>query len=135
MATNTTQLAEQSTQTATTQQRGRTSELVNRMPVDIYEDAEGITLQADMPGVSKERLNVHVDGESLLLEGQVQFNLPEEAKALYADIRSSTYRRSFVLSRELEAEKIEANLKDGVLTVRVPKRAEARPRKIAVRSM
>jgi len=134
MATNTSQVAEQGTQTGATQQRARTSEVLNRMPVDIFEDNDGITLQADMPGVSKDRLNVHVDGDSLLVEGQVQFNLPEHAKALYADIRSSTYRRSFVLSRELQTDKIEANLKDGVLTVRIPKRAEVRPRKIEVKT-
>jgi HSP20 family protein len=103
-----------------------------RPPVDIYEDSNGITLQADMPGVSRERLEVRVDGNSLLIEGTMQLELPEQSEALYADVRSNVYRRSFLLSRELEAEKIEANLKDGVLTVKIPKRAELRPRKIEV---
>jgi HSP20 family protein len=134
MATNTSQVAAQGAQTGAMPQRSSAAEVVNRMPVDIYEDSEGITLQADMPGVSKERLNVHVDGESLLLEGKVEFDLPEQAKALYADVHSTTYRRSFVLSRELETDKIEANLKDGVLTVHIPKRAEIRPRKIQVQT-
>jgi HSP20 family molecular chaperone IbpA len=48
-------------------------------------------------------------------------------------VRSTFYRRSFVLSDELETEKTQANLKDGVLTVRIPKRAEVRPRRIEVR--
>ena len=116
------------------QRRGGISESPIRPPVDIFEDDDGITLQADMPGVSKDRLTVRVDGNSLLLEGSVQFDLPEQAEALYADVRSSLYRRSFALSRELETEKIEANLKDGVLTVRIPKRAELRPRKIEVQA-
>jgi len=73
-----------------------------------------------------------VDGNTLLLEGTVQFELPEQAEALYADVRSTVYRRSFVLSRELEAEKVQANPRDGVLTVRIPKRLELRPRKIEV---
>lgn len=53
---------------------------------------------------------------------------------LYADVRSAVYRRSFMLSNEFEASKIDANLKDGVLTVRIPKRPELRPRRIEVRS-
>jgi HSP20 family molecular chaperone IbpA len=55
-------------------------------------------------------------------------------EALYADVRVTHYRRSFTLSGELEPDKIEASLKDGVLTVRIPKRAELRPRKIEVRA-
>lgn len=113
-------------------QHGRASEAVTRAPVDIFEDSDGITLVADMPGVSKERLTVRIDADTLVLEGQVQFDLPEQSEALYADLRSSGYRRNFVLSRELDSEKIEAQLKDGVLRVRVPKRAELRARKIEV---
>jgi HSP20 family molecular chaperone IbpA len=55
-------------------------------------------------------------------------------EALYADVRVTHYRRSFTLSGELEPDKIEASLKDGVLTVRIPKRAELRPRKIEVQA-
>jgi HSP20 family protein len=114
--------------------RSRTSEALMRAPVDIYETSEGIVLEADMPGVSKERLTVRVDGETLVLEGSVQFELPEQAEAIYADVRSTLYRRNFVLGRELDAEKIQAQLKDGVLRVTIPKRAELRPRKIEVQS-
>jgi HSP20 family protein len=116
------------------QQHSRASEAVLRAPVDIFEDSEGITLEADMPGVSKERLTLRVDGDTLVLEGQVQFNLPEQSEALYADVRASGYRRNFVLGRELDREKIEAQLKEGVLRVRIPKRAELRARKIEVQS-
>lgn len=113
-------------------QRAQSAEAPIRPPVDIWEDKEGITLCADMPGVSKDRLNLRIDGTNLIVEGQVQFELPENAEALYADVRSSLYRRSFSLSGELETGKIEASLKDGVLTVRIPKRTELRPRKIEV---
>jgi HSP20 family molecular chaperone IbpA len=113
-------------------QRAQGAEAPVRPPVDIWEDKDGITLCADMPGVSKDRLNLRVDGNNLIVEGQVQFELPQNAEALYADVRSSLYRRSFSLSGELETGKIEASLKDGVLTVRIPKRAELRPRKIEV---
>ncbi len=103
-----------------------------RPPVDIWEDKEGITLCADMPGVSKDSLNLRVEGNNLIVEGQVQLELSHEAEALYAEVRSSLYRRIFALSGELETGKIEASLQDGVLTVRIPKRAELRPRKIEV---
>jgi HSP20 family molecular chaperone IbpA len=114
-------------------QRARANEAVLRAPVDIFETSENLVLMADMPGVSKERLEVRVDGETLLLEGKVQFQLPEHSEAVYADVRSTAYRSSFVLSRELDTDKIQANLKDGVLTVRIPKHAALRPRKIEVR--
>lgn len=114
--------------------RAQSSEPAMRPAVDIFETEEGITLHADMPGVSKDRLNVRVEGTNLLVEGRIGITPHEQMQALYADVRSATYRRSFLLSNELEAGKIDANLKDGVLTVRIPKRAELRPRRIEVRA-
>ena len=102
-------------------------------PADVFEDADGITLQLDMPGVARERLNLQTDNNSLLIEGTAQLDMPQGMAALYADVRSTFYRRSFVLSDELLTDKTEANLKDGILTVRIPKRAEVRPRRIEVR--
>ena len=102
--------------------------------VDIFETDDGITLQADMPGVSKEGLNLRMDGTNLLVEGTIGIVPEQKMSALHADVRSTLYRRSFVLGNELEAGNIDANLKDGVLTVRIPKRPELRPRKIEVRS-
>jgi HSP20 family protein len=116
-----------------TEVQKREPELVLRPPVDIFEDAEGITVLADMPGVSKERLNIEVDKDMLLVEGEAKLSMPEGMEALYADIRSTRYRRSFALSGELQTDAIEASLKDGVLSVRIPRRAELRPRKIEVR--
>ena len=110
-------------------------ETVLRPPVDILEDAEGITLHADMPGVSKERVNVHLDGTTLLLEGTVRF---ANAAQVAADERTeerrvtTRYRRRFALGRELEPNRIEATVKDGVLAVRIPKRAESRLRRIEI---
>ncbi len=103
-----------------------------RPPVDIFEDSTGITLQADMPGVSKELLNVHIENDTLSIEGKAQLQMPEGMEALYADVRSTQYQRSFSLSKELAGDKIEANLKDGVLTLRIPKREKFQPRKIEV---
>ncbi len=115
-------------------QETRENIAILRPPVNVYEDAAGITLQADMPGVSKDGLRLQVDQDSLLIEGDVQLNMPEGMEALHADVRATRYSRSFALSRELETADIDAGLKDGVLTLRIPKRAEVRPRKIEVRA-
>jgi len=120
--------------TPDTQRRNVVAESVLRPLVDIYETREGITMQADMPGVSKEQLNLRVEGNSLLVEGTIGIAPQEQMTALYAEVRSTLYRRSFLLSNELETGKIEANLKDGQLTVRIPKRAELRARRIEVQS-
>ena len=100
--------------------------------VDVFEDGSGITLLADMPGVPREQLELKVEGETLLIEGAVQPRTPENLEALYAEVRVPRYRRGFTLSRELDTTRIEANLKDGVLTLRIPKQAHAQPRRIAV---
>jgi HSP20 family molecular chaperone IbpA len=109
-------------------------EVFLRPATDIFEDEAQITLVADMPGVSRERLNVQVDHDTLLLEGAIDVPGAAELQALHADVRAGSYRRSFVLSQELDAERIEATLKDGVLQVRIPKRAELRARRIAVQA-
>lgn len=100
--------------------------------VDVFEDASGITLLADMPGVPKEQLELKVEGDALLIEGGVQARTPDGLEAIYAEVRVPRYRRSFTLSRELDSTRIEANLKDGVLNLRIPKQAHAQPRRIAV---
>jgi len=102
--------------------------------VDIFENESGITLQADMPGVSRDRLDVHVDSDTLTIEGRADIPMPEGMDAMYADIRSTRYQRGFSLSRELDTGRIEAGLKDGVLTLHIPKREEHRPRRIEVRT-
>ena len=104
----------------------RESRSVLQPPVDICEDANGISLTADMPGVSRDRLNIQVDNDTLLIEGEAKLDMPEGMKPLYADVRSTHYRRSFALSSELETDNIEASLKDGVLSLRIHKRPESR---------
>jgi len=95
----------------------RDNEALLQPPVDIYEDAEGITLLADMPGVSAERLNIQIDKDTLVIEGESKLDMPEGINPLYADIRASRYRRSFALSSELDTDNIDASLKDGVLNL------------------
>ena len=100
--------------------------------VDVLEDDAGITLLADLPGVPKDQLELRVDGDALVVEGVMGRFTPETLEPVYAEVRLPRYRRSFALSRELDASRIEANLKDGVLTLRIPKQAHAQPHRISI---
>lgn len=102
-------------------------------PADVLEDRDGITLYLDMPGVSKEQLNVQADQNTLVIEGEVKIAMAQDMEALYAEIQSTRYHRSFTLSGELDAEKTVASVSNGVLCVKIPLRAELRPRKIEVK--
>ncbi len=114
------------------QQTGRDADYPLVPPADVLEDSDGITLYVDMPGVSKEGLKVEADKNTLVIEGELQFSMPPGMEALYAELQSNRYRRTFTLSGELDAERTVANLKNGVLSVTIPLRAEVRPRKIDV---
>jgi len=85
-----------------------------------------------MPGVSRDRLQVQVDGNNLAIEGQAAIEMPEGMEAFHADVHTTRFRRSFTLSNELDSGNINAEMKDGVLTLHLPKRAELQPRKIEV---
>jgi len=113
---------------------GREVDQPMRMPVDIFEDETGITVLADMPGVSRERLDVQIDNNTLSIQGKTEVPVPDGMEALYADVRSTLFQRSFALSSELDGGKADASLKDGVLALRIPKREEHKARKIEVRT-
>lgn len=100
--------------------------------VDVFEDASGITLLADLPGVPREQLDIEIDGETLTIDGTVAIDTPDELQTLYSEVRVPRYRRSFTLSSELDRSRIAASLKDGVLRLRVPKQAQAQARRIEV---
>lgn len=101
--------------------------------VNIIENETGFTLTAEMTGVPKENIQVNVENNSLILEGTVSLTLPDNLQITYSEMPSATrYRRVFTLSRDLDASKIEAVQKNGVLTVSIPKAEHAQPRKIAV---
>ena len=102
--------------------------------VDVFEDESGITVLADLPGVPRDKLELKVEGDTLLVEGVVQPQTPEGLEAVYAEVRVPRFRRTFSLSRELDTQRIDANLKDGVLTLRIPKQEHAQPRRIAVQA-
>ncbi len=101
-------------------------------PVDVVEDKTGITLYADLPGVAKDGLDVHIEADSLSIEGELGLALPDSLSASHAEVQATRYRRTFALSKELDASKMEAEYRHGVLRIRIPKGADAQPRRIAV---
>jgi HSP20 family molecular chaperone IbpA len=101
-------------------------------PVDVVEDAGGITVHADLPGVPRERLDVHVDGDVLVIEGAIAVEMPKELEATHIEVGLPRYRRVFSLSKELDPQRLTAELKHGVLTVRIQKAEHAKPRKIRI---
>ena len=104
-------------------------------PVDIFEDDAGITVLADLPGVSREQLGVRVEGDSLIIEASAHsIAVPQGMELVYSEAQFPAYRRQFTLSRELDPSRIEAALKDGVLRLTIPKAEEAKPRRIEVRA-
>jgi HSP20 family protein len=104
-------------------------------PVDVYENDNAITLLADLPGVTRDQLNLRVDGETLLIEATASAaSTPAEMELVYGELQCPAYRRQFTLSRELDAGRIEAQLRDGVLRLTIPKAEEARPRRIQVQA-
>lgn len=102
-------------------------------PVNVIEDANGITLFADLPGVPKDKLGLQVEADTLTIEGEVSFMMPEGMESLHAEVSLPRYRRVFTLSKELDTEQVAAEFSDGVLKLRIPKAAHAQPRKIEIR--
>ena len=103
-------------------------------PVDVIEDSNGITLYADLPGVPKEKLALRVEGDTLLVEAEMALTLPAGIEASHAEVQRTRYRRAFTLSRELDPDKVAAELSQGVLRVRIPKAAHAQARRITVQA-
>ena len=96
-------------------------------PVDVIEDASGITLYADLPGVPKDKLDVHVEADTLTISGETDVPMPQGMAATHAEVNLPRYRRTFTLSKELDPEKLSAELKNGVLRLRIDKAVHAQP--------
>lgn len=119
---------------AVTQQTAQAPEEAALRPaVDVIEDAAGITLYADMPGVAKDKLNLQVEADTLTIEGEVSLDMPEGMEAAHAELNVPRYRRVFTLSKELDTDKISAAFTEGVLKLRIPKVEHAQPRRIEVK--
>lgn len=102
--------------------------------VDIFEDARAVTLLADLPGVAKEKLDIKVHDGSLTIEAESMVPVPPNLALSHAEVRAPYFSRRFTVSEDFDTSRIEASLKDGVLKLTIPRRDEAKPRRIEVRT-
>jgi len=101
-------------------------------PTDIFESDDVLTLVMEMPGVDREAVDVNVENGVLRVEGRLDFSKYEGMQPVYTEYNIGHYRRSFSLSNKIDQSKIGAEMKDGVLTITLPKAEEAKPRKISI---
>ncbi len=109
----------------------------SRLPVNIYTDAEGYTFVAVVPGVKADELSIEAEGNVVKLSGEIiapAISADEKVRTLRNEIAYGKFNRAFELPEEIDADKIEANLESGILTVRVPKAEAIKPRSIKVQA-
>jgi HSP20 family protein len=100
---------------------------------DIFETEDALTVVLEMPGVGRDNIDVSVENGLLTVEGKINFNKYEGLQPLYSEYNIGPYRRSFRISSRVDQDKIRAELRDGVITLVLPKAEEAKPRRIEVR--
>ncbi|GAB7547045.1 Hsp20/alpha crystallin family protein [Cupriavidus sp. CuC1] len=131
--TDMTQVARRDESAVTQRQDEKSASRTPLVPaVDIYETPAGVVLWADLPGVSRDKLQVNVHDGNLQIDAEAVVPTPAGLRIQHAEIRQPHFTRTFALGPDLDATKIEANLQDGVLKLTIPRRDEARPRRIAV---
>jgi len=101
-------------------------------PIDIFETAEGLVLQADLPGVSSDSLELQVQDNKLSLFGKVSLSIPSDARLIHQEYQVGHFLRSFILSDEVDHERISAKLNQGVLEVILPRLSKPEPRRIQI---
>ncbi len=99
--------------------------------VDIFESEDALTLVADMPGVDKDGLDVNLEKGVLTLNGKVA--IEERGNQILREFYPANYYRQFRLTEHIDADKSHAELKNGVLTLVIPKAESAKPRKIEIK--
>jgi len=102
-------------------------------PVDIFEHESGLAVLADLPGVDRDGVSVGVDNDLLTIKGNVSYEPKGELIHREWDL-ASCYFRQFRLSERIDQEKISAEMRDGVLTVRLPESEQAKPKRIEVKT-
>ncbi|MGD8413445.1 MAG: Hsp20/alpha crystallin family protein [Candidatus Latescibacterota bacterium] len=110
----------------------RESELYMSPAVDIFETPDGLTVLADVPGVTKDGLDIDVNDKILTIRGTV--SLPKRENLVSAEYGMANYFRQFRLSDEVDESKIKASLDQGVLTLDLPKSERAKPKRIEVKA-
>jgi HSP20 family protein len=99
---------------------------------DVYETDDALTLVMEMPGVDRKDIDVSLENDVLRVQGNIDFSKYERMEPVYTEYNVGHYMRSFALSSKVDQQQISAQLEDGVLTLKLPKAAEARPRRIAI---
>ena len=99
---------------------------------DIFETEPSLTLVLEMPGVDKNNVDINIENSVLTVEGRLDFSKYQDLQPVYTEYNIGHYRRAFSLSNKVDQGKISAEMKDGVLTLVLPKVEEAKPRRIAV---
>ena len=122
------------TKSAAPQQTARYSDVALTPPVDVIEDTNGITLYADLPGVPRDKLNLQIESDTLTIEAESDLSVPENLTSSHTEVGLARFRRVFTLSKELDTERVSAELNQGVLTLRIPKAQHAQPRRIEVQT-
>ena len=102
-------------------------------PVDIYENGDNLVLKAELPGVNPEEVEIRVEDNTLYLKGERKFEKEVKEQNYHRIERSyGTFTRTFSLPNSIDADKVGANYKDGVLTLTMPKKEEAKPKTIKI---
>ena len=101
-------------------------------PIDIYETADGLVLYADLPGVTSEGLDLQVQDNRLSLFGHIQQRKSDQGTVVHEEYHVGDFLRSFILSDEVDHERISARLNNGVLRVELPRASRSQPRRIEV---
>jgi HSP20 family molecular chaperone IbpA len=100
----------------------------------MIETEEALAVVLEMPGVDRNNIDVNVDNGVLTIEGRIEFNKYEGLQPIYSEYNIGPFRRSFRISSQIDQDKIKAEMRDGVITLTLPKAEEAKPRRIEVRS-
>jgi HSP20 family protein len=102
-------------------------------PVDIYETGDSLVLQAELPGINPDEVEIRVEDSTLYLKGERKFEKEVKEESLHRVERSyGTFMRSFSLPSTIDSEKVKAEYDNGILTLTMPKREEAKPRTIKI---
>jgi HSP20 family protein len=99
---------------------------------DIFETDQALTVVLEMPGVSKENVDIGVENDILTISGRIDFSKYQKLQPLYTEYNIGNYSRRFQISSRIEQSGIKAELKDGVITVVLPKSEKAKPRRINI---
>ena len=101
--------------------------------VDVFEDADGITLKAELPEVNANEVEIQIEGNTLTLKGERRLEREDKRDAYHRIERTyGAFSRTFTLPNTVDVEHISAESKDGVLRIHLPKKAETKPRQIKV---